>query len=1171
MTLDAKTLRRLTNEPGETILSAAPEGLDALALADLARAAAGDGRPIIHAALSDKHMARLAGALAFFAPEIEIARFPAWDCMPYDRVSPSAAVIARRMAALARLARRRADKDDSAPLIVLTSINAITQRTAPVSAVEGASLHLRPGMIRKPEELAAWLSGQGFSRTGAVMEPGGFAARGSLIDLFAPGAEYPVRLDFFGDELESIRAFDPATQRSTKTLNEIRLEPASEILLDEATIGRFRTGYVAAFGGDAARDPLYEAVREGRRHPGMEHWLPLFYERPATLFDHAPDAPVSFSHEAEAARAARMEEVAEYHAARIEAVREKLFGAEPYKLLPIEVLYLPDDEWKQTLAARPVLRFSPFEEPDAEGRMAFSLGGRKGRGFAAERAEKGRNVHEAARDHIITLRESGRKVLLAGWTDGSRDRLAGILADHGLAPITPAADWAGARAQGEKTISAVTLGLESGLETESFAIVCEQDILGDRLIRRTRKTKRPADFLTGLSEISPGDLVVHADHGIGRFEGLKTITAGGAPHDCLHLTYAGGDRLFLPVENIDMLTRYGGEEATAQLDKLGGAAWQARKARLKERLREIAGELIRTAAARELLRATAITPPEGLYDEFCARFPFEETEDQLRAIQAVFEDMQKGRPMDRLVCGDVGFGKTEVALRAAFAAVMAGHQVAVIAPTTLLARQHAATFMERFHDLPVNIAQASRMLSRKQLAEVKQGLRDGTIDIVIGTHALLARDIAFRDLGLLVIDEEQHFGVKHKERLKALKTGVHVLTLTATPIPRTLQLALSGVRELSLIATPPVDRLAVRTFFTPFDPVSVREALLREHYRGGQSFYVVPRVSDLEEVADFLRAHVPEVSFATAHGRMTPTELDEVMSAFYDRKFDVLLATTIIESGLDIPSANTMIVHRADMFGLAQLYQLRGRVGRSRTRAYCLLTVPAGRLLTPAAKKRLEVLQSLDHLGAGFTLASHDLDIRGAGNLLGEEQSGHIKEVGFELYQQMLEEAVASLKTGEEDADAGQWSPNINIGAAVLIPESYVSDLQLRMGLYRRLAGLEDERAIDEFAAELQDRFGPLPEEVSHLLEVVAIKTLCRAANIATLDAGAKGAVIGFHNDAFPNPAALVPWINDQGARAKLRPDMKLVVMRRWEEMPDRLRGVRQILRQLAALAAQGG
>ncbi|HHI82266.1 MAG TPA: DEAD/DEAH box helicase, partial [Rhizobiales bacterium] len=572
-------------------------------------------------------------------------------------------------------------------------------------------------------------------------------------------------------------------------------------------------------------------------------------------------------------------------------------------------------------------------------------------------------------------------------------------------------------------------------------------------------------------------------------------------------------------------------EAGVQLDRLGGGAWQARKSRLKQRVREIAGELIKTAAARTLRPAPVLTPPEGLYDEFAARFAFTETEDQLAAIDDVLSDLQKGRPMDRLICGDVGFGKTEIALRSAFVAVMAGKQVAVVVPTTLLARQHHASFVERFRGLPVNMAQASRLVPRKDIEATKKGLANGEVDIVIGTHALLAKDIKFRDLGLLVIDEEQHFGVRHKERLKALRADVHVLTLTATPIPRTLQLAMTGVRELSLITTPPVDRLAVRTFITPFDSVTIRETLLREMYRGGQSFYVVPRVADIGEIAEFLRLEVPEVKVAIAHGQMAPGQLEDVMNGFYDRKYDVLLATTIIESGLDIPTANTLIVHRADMFGLAQLYQLRGRVGRSKQRAYALFTVPVRRTLTATAQKRLKVLQSLDTLGAGFSLASHDLDIRGAGNLVGEEQSGHIREVGFELYQAMLEEAVASLRDEGGSEDGGEaWSPQINIGTSVLIPESYVEDLQTRLGLYRRLAGLDGAGEIDGFAAELQDRFGKLPEEVSHLLEIMAIKGLCRAANIEKIDAGPKGAVITLREGRFARPDALIDWITKQGS-----------------------------------------
>jgi transcription-repair coupling factor (superfamily II helicase) len=688
-------------------------------------------------------------------------------------------------------------------------------------------------------------------------------------------------------------------------------------------------------------------------------------------------------------------------------------------------------------------------------------------------------------------------------------------------------------------------------------------------VRPRRKARRAADLITEATSLAIGDFVVHADHGIGRFDGLTTITALGAPHDCLEIAYAGGDKLYLPVENIELLTRYGSGDGVAQLDRLGGAAWQGRKARLKQRLREIASELIKIAALRQLREAPVLVPPQVEYDEFVARFPYDETDDQAASIQAVLDDLASGKPMDRLVCGDVGFGKTEVALRAAFIAAFSGLQVAVVVPTTLLARQHFATFTQRFKGLPVRVAQASRLVSTKDLQAAKASLAEGTTDIIVGTHALLGKSITFNRLGLLVVDEEQHFGVGHKERLKHLREEVHVLTLTATPIPRTLQLALSGVRELSLISTPPVDRLAVRTYISPFDPVIIREALRRERYRGGQSFYVVPRIADLEEVREFLAEQTPELKVATAHGQLTPGGLEDVMTAFYDGKYDVLLSTAIVESGLDIPNANTLIVHRADMFGLAQLYQLRGRVGRSKPRAYAYFTTPNGQRLTEGAEKRLKVLQSLDTLGAGFSLASHDLDIRGGGNLLGEEQSGHIREVGFELYQSMLEEAVAALKGGDLGEVQDQWSPQISLGTSVLIPDSYVADLQLRLGLYRRLSALELRPDIDAFAAEMVDRFGELPQEVRHLLDVVEIKGLAKLAGLQQVDAGPKGAVVAFRKNQFANPEGLVAFMQKSRGGVRMQPDHKLVFKADWDLPEERLAGVRDLVRQLADIAGQ--
>jgi len=1155
-------LRNALTRRGRTVVAGAPEGADALVLADAARLAAPDR--LLHVARDDQRLSAMADLLAFFAPDVTVLRFPAWDCLPYDRVSPAANLVAERLATLARLA-----EPATGPTIVLATVNAVLQRTPASETILAATLSLKPGQRVETEAIQAYLAQNGFSRTGTVVDPGDFAVRGGLIDIYPPGVDAPVRLDFFGDTLESIRSFDPETQRSTGQLKALLLEPANEVLLTPETIARFRTGYAAAFGGSGLNDPLYESVTNGRRYQGMEHWLPLFHERLETLFEHLGGAAVSLDSMADDAVRSRQEQIREFYEARRTAMGQESFGAPPYKPLPPPALYLTPDEWAAKLAERPVLAMTPFEVPATAATRVIDAGGRQGRSFAAERAEAGGNVYEAVRKHLEALKSRSMRVVLAAWSEGSRERLEAILRDHEVRPLAEAETWAAVLGRDRSVISTVVLRLETGVEMDGLAIVAEQDILGDRLIRRARKARKITDLVAELASFSPGDLVVHANHGIGQFEGLKTIEVQGAPHDCLYLTYAGGDRLFLPVENIELVTRYGSDEAGAQLDKLGGTAWQARKSRLKQRVREIADQLIKTAAERALRSGDVIVAPQGLYDEFCARFPYEETDDQLASVEAVLSDLAAGRPMDRLICGDVGFGKTEVALRAAFVAVMTGKQVAVVAPTTLLARQHFATFSERFRGFPVRIGQLSRLVAKKDADAARAGLADGTLDIAIGTHALLSKSIKFRDLGLLVIDEEQHFGVKHKERLKELRADVHVLTLTATPIPRTLQLALSGVRELSIIATPPLDRLAVRTFISPFDPVVIREMLLREHYRGGQTFYVVPRISDLGRIAEFLGKQVPEVKFRVAHGQLAPSELEDIMTAFYERKFDVLVSTTIVESGLDIPTANTLIVDRADKFGLAQLYQLRGRVGRSKQRAYALFTIPPNRTLTATAEKRLKVLQSLDSLGAGFSLASHDLDIRGAGNLLGEEQSGHIKEVGFELYQAMLEEAVAQLRSGDFEVETAEaWSPRIEIGASVLIPEAFVPDLQVRMGLYRRLADLTEEAEVDAFGAELRDRFGPVPDDVRNLLEVVRIKLLCRRANVASIDAGPKGAVIGLKDGVFSNPEGLVKWITEQGSRAKLRPDMKILVMRDWPEADDRLKGVRRTLGELVRLAA---
>ncbi|MBT8470978.1 MAG: transcription-repair coupling factor, partial [Marinicaulis sp.] len=1116
---------------------------------------------VFHIARDEPRAAATAQALRFFAPEIPVIEFPAWDCLPYDRVSPTANVSSRRMAALAAISAQ----SKAGPFIVVTSINAALQRTPPMDVVRSAHLSLAPGAVYAMDDLTAYLTSNGYTRSSTVRERGEFAVRGGLVDIFPPGADAPVRLDFFGDSLESVRAFDAETQRTTQQLSRFDLSAASEILLSDETIARFRSGFVKLFGA-AGDDPLYEAISAGRIHAGAEHWLPLFYEKTGSLLDAAGDALVFTDHMIDEAAESRFEMINDYYQARAndaETVRPKSseFSAPIYRPLPPDHLYFSDEQWRSALSNLALRPLSPFAPP--ENTRCRDIGARVGRSFAAERAAEKANVFDAVASHIDELASTGKTPVLACWSDGSADRMRTVLSDHGVSGITHAETFRHIK----NGIYTSVLGLEAGFETDNVAFISEQDILGDRLVRRNRR-KRAENFLTEASSISIDDLVVHVEHGIGRYKGLNTLEVQGAPHDCLHLEYFGGDKLFLPVENIDLLSRFGSESETQQLDKLGSAAWQGRKSKMRARIKMLAEQLIKIAAKRAMQTADEMEPNTGPYEEFCARFPFAETEDQDYAIADVIEDLAKGKPMDRLVCGDVGFGKTEVALRAAFVAAMTGRQVAVIAPTTLLVRQHFKNFSERFKGFPIRLGQLSRMVTVKEAAAIREGLTSGQVDIVIGTHALLAKTIEFRDLGLMIIDEEQHFGVKHKERLKEFRGDTHVLTLTATPIPRTLQLAMSGIRDLSLISTPPIDRLAVRTTVGPFDPVVARETLSREHYRGGQSFYVAPRIKDLKEIAVFLSDELPELKFKIAHGQMSSGELEDIMTAFYDGKFDVLVSTTIIESGLDIPTANTIVIHHADMFGLSQLYQLRGRVGRSKQRAYAYLTTSQRKKLPPGAERRLKVMQSLDTLGAGFTLASHDLDIRGAGNLLGEEQSGHVKEVGVELYQHMLEEAVAELRDGAGQVEEA-WSPQINIGTSVLIPDTYVADLDVRMALYRRLGTLAAEDEIDSFAAELVDRFGPLPSEVEHLLEIVAIKMICRRAGIAKIDAGPKGAVISFRNDEFANPAGLIEFITQSMHDVKLRSDHKFVYRQAWPGDAMRLKGAKKIAAIIAEIAGE--
>ena len=1139
--------------PNHVTVGGAPEGFDAqFVLSEIARSCG----PVIHVARDDKRMEAMRAALAFFAPDMPVFVFPGWDCLPYDRMSSNADISAARVATLAALVHQMPRQ-----FVLLTTLNAATQRVPAREVLREAAFTARVNHRIDEQELRKFLVRMGFTQSPTVMEPGDYAIRGGIIDIFPPGASGPVRLDLFGDVLDGARRFDPVSQRTIEKLEVVELAPVSEVILDETAIMRFRQNYRIEFGAAGTDDPLYEAVSAGRKHQGIEHWLPFFHEKLETLFDYLPGATISLDDQVTPARLARWDSVEDQYETRKLALGNRSRMDTVYKPTPPGLLYLDDVAWEAKIADHRVLQFSPL--PQASGPGVIDAGGRIGRNFAPERQQEGINLFGTLAGHI-TDRMSKGPVLIASYSEGARERLIGLIEDEGLAEAIPVTDRTGV---GKRGLHLAVWALEHGFETPDLTVISEQDVLGDRLIRQPKKRRKAENFLTETQSLSPGDLVVHVDHGIGRYKGMEVVTAAGAAHECLLLEYAAQTKLFLPVENIELLSKYGDDEGL--LDRLGGSAWQAKKAKLKDRIREIAHKLIRIAAERALRKAPIMDPPPHAWEEFSARFPYQETDDQLRAISDVMEDMHSGAPMDRLICGDVGFGKTEVAMRAAFVAAMSGVQVAIIAPTTLLARQHTATFLDRFRGFPVEVRQLSRFVSAKDAQETRDGMTRGTVDIVIGTHALLAKGIRFNNLGLVIIDEEQRFGVNHKERLKQLRSDVHALTLTATPIPRTLQLSLTGIRDLSIIGTPPIDRLAIRTYVSEFDSVTIREALLREHYRGGQSFYVMPRISDLPEIEEFLKEQLPELSYLVAHGQMAAGDLNDRMNAFYDGKYDVLLATTIVESGLDIPTANTVVVHRADRFGLAQLYQIRGRVGRAKTRAYAYLTTKPRARLTEPAEKRLRVLGSLDTLGAGFTLASQDLDIRGAGNLLGEEQSGQIREVGYQLYQSMLEEAIAKIKAGEMDglSDADeQWAPQINLGVSVLIPEDYVPDLDVRLGLYRRLSSLSKKVELEGFAAELIDRFGALPKEVNTLMLVVRIKAMCKRAGIAKLDAGPKGVTIQFHNDKFASPHGLVEFIQNQRGLAKVK-DNKIVVRRDWKKQSDMIRGAFAIARDLAEIA----
>lgn len=1142
-------------------VSAVAEGYDALLLSGLIQKAP---RDILYIVSDGNELARSADLLETISPNARILRFPAWDTVPYDRVSPNINIVAQRIETLSELAANPSPKQ---PRIIIASIGSVLQKLPPQKIFLNSRKEVVVGKKLNFNEFLHYASVNGYNRVEQVIEPGEYAVRGDIIDIFPVGTIEPLRIDLFDDEVERIRTFDSINQRTTGELKSYTFRVMSEVLLDANTVKNFRSQYREAFGAAFNNDEIYEAVSNGKKHLGMENWLPFFYDEPLpSLFDYIPQAYIISGKNIDDALNAKAESIADYYQARLEALSIKSVAEEDiYRPVKPELLYLTKDQFKQILTRREAVTFSPLYLPEDD--KIVNAGILPGRDFAHNKNIGAAQVYGELKNYLIENKKLKR--IVCCYSEGSRERVSSLMREYGIEDIVNADSWEDALLKSKAKTVLLVMNLAHGFRGDGFCLISEQDILGERQNRRVAKKVTAKDFIADVSSLNIGELVVHIEHGIGKFLGLENITAGGAPHDCLKILYANDAKLFVPVENIDVISRYGIEDDNIQLDTIGGLAWQAKKARVKQRIRDIAEKLIKIAAERHLKKAEFFMPPQGMYDEFCAQFPYNETDDQLNAITDVIADLNCGIPMDRLVCGDVGFGKTEVALRAAFAVAASGAQVALIVPTTLLARQHYHNFKQRMQGFPVKVRMLSRLVTPKESKEVKEGLKNGSVEIVIGTHALLAKDIEFCNLGLLIIDEEQHFGVGHKEKLKQIKSDVHVLTLTATPIPRTLQLSLTGVKQLSIIATPPVDRLAARTFVMPFDKVMIKEAIYREKFRGGQTFFVCPRVSDIFGVEKELRELVPDIKILVAHGQMPVKQLESVMNDFADGKADMLLSTTIIESGIDMPTVNTMIVHRADMFGLAQLYQLKGRVGRAKLRGYCYFTVPKQKGLKPIAERRLNILQALDTLGAGFSLASHDMDIRGSGNILGEEQSGHIKEVGIALYEHMLEEEIRRIKAGEheeEKARLSDWIPQITIGIPIMIPETYVRDLGVRLGLYKRIGEIKDKNAIIDMREELIDRFGKFPDEVDNLLKTVEIKILCREANIEKIDAGAKGFLISFRNNIFARPDRLIEFINRQFGAVKIRPDQKLFVEKNLESYVVRTETIKNYIGKIVSL-----
>ncbi len=1057
---------------------------------------------------------RLEQEVAFLLREaaLDVLLFPDWETLPYDSFSPHQDIISQRLEALYRLPRMQRG-------LLILPISTLMLRTPPQSFIDRYSLLVKPGDRLDLHGLRRRLEQAGYNAVEQVLEHGEYAARGSLLDLYPMGSRQPYRIDFFDDEVDSIRPFDPDTQRSSEPVTAVHLLPAHEFPTDQEAIEGFRQRYREQFEISRAPECIYQQVSKGMWPAGIEYYLPLFFEQCTSLLDYLPPQSLLLT-------------LGDLHQAGLQfwadiTQRHEDRRYDPNRpLLPPVALYQPVEELFAALGRYPQIRLQSLPCEEKAGRQNLPV---------RRLPELTVDVHQAE-----PLAELGRfleqfegRLLFSVESEGRRESLLELLAPLklGLREFASLGQFMAAKSRYAILVSPLERGFV--LDNPALALICEQELLGQRVVQRRRRDKRSGAggdaIIRNLAELSLGQPVVHLDHGVGRYLGLQTLDAGGIDTEFLTLEYAGEDKLYVPVTALHLISRYSGSE-DPPLHKLGGEAWSKARRKAAEKVRDVAAELLDVYAKRAARPGLAFRHDKQAYANFAAGFPFEETEDQLNAINAVLGDMCQAKAMDRLVCGDVGFGKTEVAMRAAFVAVHAGKQVAVLVPTTLLAQQHHDNFRDRFANWPVRIEVMSRFKSAKEQKAVLAALAEGQVDIVIGTHKLLAEDIRFKDLGLLVVDEEHRFGVRQKEKIKALRADVDILTLTATPIPRTLNMAMSGMRDLSIIATPPAKRLAIRTFVRQSEPALIREAIVRELKRGGQVYYLHNDVASIDKTAETLAELVPEARISVAHGQMRERELEKVMSDFYHQRHNLLVCSTIIETGIDVPTANTIIMDRADLLGLAQLHQLRGRVGRSHHQAYAYLLTPHPKQMTPDAIKRLEAIESLEDLGAGFVLATHDLEIRGAGELLGDEQSGQIESVGFTLYMEMLEQAVAALREGREPSldQLLAGHTDIDLRLPTLLPDDYIPDVNMRLSMYKRIASAANPAELDDLKVELIDRFGLLPLPAQQLMQVAQLRLRANPLGIRRIEVSERGGYIEFAEQTRVNPLYLVSLLQSQ-------------------------------------------